>query len=149
MRYLASGWGGAPSGEPSEEAVVVDEPDGAAAGAGVAQRPLHLSREVADAASVVLLFRPTPTVGVGRGHRSVGHGLPLFTATVGGRFFPLFLNLEQEEGALPLPWPRRRRKNKCRHISTFAVLDFQIGTALFTNFIIIKKSTHLSEGVIK
>jgi hypothetical protein len=72
--YLASGRGGAPGGEPSEEAVVVDEPDSAAAGTGVAQRSLRLGREVADAARVLLLVRSTG--GITRGHLRlrVGHG---------------------------------------------------------------------------
>jgi hypothetical protein len=43
-------------GEPSEQAVVVDEPDASAAGAGVAQGAVRLGREVADSARVLLLL---------------------------------------------------------------------------------------------
>lgn len=48
--HLAPGL--AAGGEPSEEAVVVDEPDAAAAGAGAAQRAIRLGGEAADAALV-------------------------------------------------------------------------------------------------
>ena len=52
----------------------MDEPDASAAGAGVAQGPARLCREVADAARVlVVAFR---FAGQERGDRRVGHGEP-------------------------------------------------------------------------
>jgi hypothetical protein len=48
--------GGAAGGEPSEEAVVVDEADGPTAGAGVPQGAPRLRRDAADAALLLLLL---------------------------------------------------------------------------------------------
>lgn len=72
--HLAPGL--AAGGEPSEEAVVVDEPDAAAAGAGAAQGTIRVGGEAADAA-LVPIFVVRPVRGGGERHlRRRGGGHP-------------------------------------------------------------------------
>lgn len=71
LAHLAPGL--AAGGEPSEEAVVVDEPDAAAAGAGAAQRAIRLGGEAADAALVpIFVVRPVRHGGERRLRRRGG-----------------------------------------------------------------------------
>ena len=66
----------AAGGEPSEEAVVVDEPDAAAAGAGAAKGTIRLGGEAADAALVpIFVVRPVRR-GVERRLQGRGGGHP-------------------------------------------------------------------------